>query len=439
MASPETSPVSQRLSTIEDYLLAGCMKRLAMTKPRRTLEVTSPKRPKNRNRTIAFAFDVDGVCVRGKEPIPGAREALRMLQDAKVPFIFLTNGGGLTEKAHVANLSTRLNMSLDEKQFVQSHSPFHDLVPLYKDKTILCLGGHGDQIRDLAQEYGFQNVITSSDLMAEWEHIHPFPEMTKEHHSSYGVRSGILHETEIAAILVWSSPRDWCLDLQVVTDLLLSSGGLFGKKSALVGDMTLPNNGYLQDGQPKLYFCNPDFEWATQHMHPRFAQGAFREALLGVWAYATKNEAALEYTIMGKPSQTTYVYGEKVLQSYNDFIHNDSEVCPAIDTVYMIGDNPESDIRGAMNFKSQFGAQWKSILVETGVYVPGTVPSERPNHIATDIMEAVKWALHEKGYAVNENQERIVVGDVKDNKEVPQVSTFTLHLDGSSRSNTRRV
>lgn len=32
--------------------------------------------------------------MRGPEVLPGARESLRALEDARVPFVFVTNGGG---------------------------------------------------------------------------------------------------------------------------------------------------------------------------------------------------------------------------------------------------------------------------------------------------------------------------------------------------------
>ncbi|KAI1845095.1 hypothetical protein JX266_008642 [Neoarthrinium moseri] len=347
--------------------------------------------------TIAFAFDIDGVLLKGTKPIPGARQTIKMLQDKKVPFILLTNGGGLTEKDHVAKLNLRLGLELDEKQFVQSHTPFYDLVPKYKNKTILALGGHGQNIRKLAHAYGFEKVLTSSDLLAEWEHIHPFPELTKSHHDEHGQRIDQPQNVEIAAILVWSSPRDWCLDLQVVSDLLLSSGGKLDKKSMRNDQVHLPNNGYLQDGQPKLYFCNPDFEWATQHEHPRFAQGAFREALKGVWAYATRGKAELQYTIIGKPTEATYAYGEKTLHLWNERLGEELGLNRKIKTVYMIGDNPESDIRGANAFKSHIGAEWKSILVESGVYEAGSKPSYMPTLTAKDVKDAVEKALALEG------------------------------------------
>ncbi|KAI0009899.1 HAD-superfamily hydrolase [Xylariaceae sp. FL0662B] len=359
--------------------------------------------------TIAFAFDIDGVLMKGTKPVEGAREAIQELKRRNIPFVFLTNGGGLTEEAHVARLAQRLDLTLDTQQFVQSHTPYHDLVPEYGDKTVLALGGHGQQIRELAQAYGFKKVVTSSDVMMECEHIHPFPEMTRAHHDEHGRRGSDedrdgLGATQISAILVWTSPRDWCLDLQLVGDLLLSAGGRLGTRSAKNGDCRLPNNGYLQDGQPKLFFCNPDFEWCTEHEHPRFAQGAFREALRGVWAFATRGRAHLEYTVLGKPSEATYVYAEKALRRYNEALaEGDGAPAPAraIRAVYMVGDNPESDIVGANTFKSRHDLAWKSVLVETGVHAAGSVPSHRPDHIARDVKEAVEWALQMEGVGIN--------------------------------------
>lgn len=340
----------------------------------------------------AFAFDIDGVLVHGKNPIPGARETLRRLQENGIPFIFLTNSGGVTEKVNLEKLALRLgDITFDEAQMVQSHTPFHALVEQYQDKTILVLGGHGDNIRQVANGYGFRNVVTSSDLVVQDEHVHPFPEMTKAHHDQYGRKWSASHPPQIAAIMVWSSPRDWCLDLQVTIDLLLSSKGVVNTRSELNGNPTLSNSGYLQDGQPKLFFCNPDLEWKTEHEHPRLAQGAFREALRGLWNHATQGAAQLEYTICGKPTHTTYQYGERALQDL--IAANPSLDGGDIEFVYMIGDNSASDIAGANTYKPQRGYRWRSVLVETGVYRTGTIPAHVPNHIAKDVKVAVEWAL----------------------------------------------
>ncbi|KAI6778916.1 uncharacterized protein J7T54_003852 [Emericellopsis cladophorae] len=342
---------------------------------------------------VAFAFDIDGVLVNGKTPIAGARETLRYLQDHGIPFIFLTNSGGVTEKVNLEKLASRLgDITFDETQIVQSHTPFRALVDEYKDKTVLVLGGHGDNIRQAANEYGFRKVVTSSDLMIQDEHVHPFPEMTKAHHEEFGRKGDDTQPLRIAAIMVWSSPRDWCLDLQVTLDLLLSSKGIVNTRSDKNNNPDLADKGFLQDEQPKLYFCNPDFEWSTKHQNPRLAQGGFREALLGIWHHATKGACDLQYTICGKPTRTTYEYGERAM---NDLIVAN----PALDganvtTIFMIGDNPESDIAGANTFKTLGNYHWRSVLVETGVYRAGTIPTQTPDQTFKDVTEAVQWALN---------------------------------------------
>ncbi|KAK7753961.1 hypothetical protein SLS62_004060 [Diatrype stigma] len=369
-------------------------------------------------RDVAFAFDIDGVLVKGTQPLPGARDTLHMLQNGGVPFIFLTNGGGLTEAAHVARVGQRLGLQgLDSRQFIQSHTPFYDLVGEYGDQNVLVLGGHGQQIRKLAQAYGFQHVFTTSDLAATAPSIHPFPEMTAGHHAEHGtvLRLCPKNPTRIAAILVWSSPRDWCLDLQVVADLLLSEGGYLGANpSPKNGDRRLPNAGYQQDGQPGLYFCNPDLEWATSHPQPRLAQGGFCAALEGIFRKLTGGLGELQYKVCGKPTQLTYEFAERALLAWCDILDQqqqqrrqqaqpDSAEAGAagaqesgsgrIKTVYMIGDNPASDIAGANAYSSKYGLQWRSVLVETGVYVKGTSTPHTPVHVARNVKEAVEWAL----------------------------------------------
>ena len=164
------------------------------------------------NSKIAFAFDIDGVLIRGGEPLPGAKAALEFLQRQKIPFIFLTNGGGMTEKDHVALHGGRLSMTnLSEHQFVQSHSPFQDLVPSLKDKNILILGGVGNKIREVAQSYGFNLVLTSSDICKADPKAYLFTEYTRDSHMEHGsdtIRRGPNGEIQVSAIMVWSSPRD---------------------------------------------------------------------------------------------------------------------------------------------------------------------------------------------------------------------------------------
>lgn len=69
-----------------------------------------------------------------------------------------------------------------------------------------------------------------------------------------------------------------------------------------------------------------------------------------------------------------------------------------LERVFMVGDNPESDIRGANEFQSPDGTEWTSVLVNTGVYREGSKPAYAPKVIVKDVLEAVKWALREEGW-----------------------------------------
>ena len=100
---------------------------------------------------------IDGVLLRSSTPIPGACKSLRYLQAHSIPFILLTNGGGKTEAQRVSDLSRHLDVPLDVNMFVQSHTPFTQLVegnkrlPRLKDECVLVLGGEGNQCRDVAE------------------------------------------------------------------------------------------------------------------------------------------------------------------------------------------------------------------------------------------------------------------------------------------------
>lgn len=184
-------------------------------------------------------------------------------------------------------------------------------------------------------------------------------------------------------------------------DLLLSKEGYLGTYSSKNGDETLPNRGWQQHNQPKLYFSNPDLFWAAQYHLPRFGQGAFQAALQGVWN-ATTGDAKLEMTVIGKPHAHTYEYAEKVLDNHHTEMLRQRGVERTdqnkIQRVYMVGDNPESDIRGANEFKSPLKTEWESILVKTGVYKDGTVPAYTPKAIVNDVALAIRWALQQEGY-----------------------------------------
>ena len=108
---------------------------------------------------MLIKISIDGVLLRGGTPLPGASEALNILRAKHIPFILLTNGGGKHESARVAELSKKLGgVFLTEENFVQSHTPFKQLVhgteshERLGEKTVLVTGGDGDKCRKVAEQ-----------------------------------------------------------------------------------------------------------------------------------------------------------------------------------------------------------------------------------------------------------------------------------------------
>lgn len=207
--------------------------------------------------------------------------------------------------------------------------------------------------------YGFTDVITPADLITTFPDLWPFA--SHQSYSSYG--KSLRHKTlsnmnsnhepsaiKIDAILVFNDPRDWALDAQIILDLLMSHQGYLGSISSKNATPSLPNRGWQQDGQPTLYFSNPDLLWAAAYHLPRMGQGAFREAFKGLWGAVTggpEKGVELQMQMFGKPYQGTYEYAEKMLQAHrNELLRTSGGVDGGTQTglkhVYMIGGEPNS-------------------------------------------------------------------------------------------------
>ncbi|GJC97477.1 HAD-superfamily subfamily IIA hydrolase [Colletotrichum higginsianum] len=372
--------------------------------------------------SFAFAFEaatdekasIDGVLLHVAKPIPGAAESLRYLNDNNIPFILLTNGGGRPEAVRVRDLSEKLGVELSVDNFVQSHTPFQELVHGPEglgDKTIFVTGADAQKCREIARQYGFKNVVTPADIIHAYPDVFPFDRLMKSVYASTHeplpkpiyTGGGDAAESEVLkidAMFVFNDPRDWALDIQIITDLLLSRGGVLGTYSTKNGDAALPNGGWQQDGQPALVYSNADLVWPTTYHLPRFGQGAFQAAVAGVWREVTGG-AALRTTVFGKPFATTYRYAERVLNAHRRAVlgktsRDVGELAP-LKTVYMVGDNPESDIRGANDYSND-ETEWSSVLVRTGVWKQERgPPTHAPKMIVDDVKAAVEWALQREG------------------------------------------
>lgn len=315
---------------------------------------------------FAFVFDIDGVLVRGSKAIPQARDALSLLDKAKVPFILLTNGGGVSERSRVEFLSERLDFPLSPLQIVQSHTPMKYWAQNGTYKRVLAVGGVNDNVRHVAREYGFPDVILPIDIVNQDRSVSPHHRFTEEEFAKYAVDVDL--SSPIEAVLVFNDPRDMNTDIQIVSDVLNSEGGVVGTKRRR------PDENAHVPAVP-LTFSNNDFLWANDYSLPRFGQGSFRMITESLYSElnALDKLQTLQLTILGKPFKVQHDYAHWVLMEWNKVLHGHKEhgFMPQLNKepiglpfqkIYMVGDNPESDIRGA-NLNG-----WESVLLRTGVY-----------------------------------------------------------------------
>ncbi|KAG7808603.1 hypothetical protein KL921_003685 [Ogataea angusta] len=411
--------------------------------------------------SYAFAFDIDGVIVKGPETIPYAREAIKMLNgenkyNIKVPYIFVTNGGGRPESERAKELSERLGVEITEDQIIQGHTPMKDLVAVYNN--VLVVGGVGDKCRKVAEGYGFKNVYIPLDVMYWNPSVTPYYTLTEED-KKVCKKDVDFSKTKIDAILVFADSRNWAADQQIILELLMSKNGVMGTVSET-----------FEEG-PSIYFAHSDFIWATNYKLSRYGMGALQVSIAALYREHTGKE--LKVTRFGKPQRGTFKFAEKVLKNWRQDVLEEhvEEITSAVASEFSgeDGEEEEEDEEEALSFKTpaqkadekkkeekqKDGKQkteakrgvfsesdsddsddedegltiqklsqltldlppastvyfvgdtpesdirfanshdesWHSILVKTGVYQEGTVPKYQPKYTCDNVLEAVKYAI----------------------------------------------
>ncbi|KAJ5541797.1 haloacid dehalogenase-like hydrolase [Penicillium pulvis] len=330
-------------------------------------------------KNMAFAFDIDGVLVHGNNPIQEGRDTLKMLNGdnelgIKFPYILLTNGGGKTEKARTEQLSEILEQPVHLDQFIQSHTPMQALAEYYD--TVLVCGGEGYKIRDVAEQYGFKNVIHPKDILAWDPTISPQRYFTEE--DLKGARPRDFSKVKFDAILCFAESWDMMTDFQIINDLLMSEDGYL---------LTRTKNPKEHKHIP-IYFSQGDLLCPTEHKGPpRLHLGAFRLGVEAMYKATSGND--LERVLYGKPERATYIYADEVMQDWMEDLHGEKKLPK---NIYMIGDNPASDIVGG----NMYG--WNTCLVRTGVFQGGDNDEENPANFGVfkNVKEAVQAAIRKE-------------------------------------------
>lgn len=88
--------------------------------------------------------------------------------------------------------------------------------------------------------------------------------------------------------------------------------------------------------------CNTDMVWMAEASMPRFGHGTFLHCLEQIYRKLSGRE--LKYNaIVGKPSEITYYYAERMLKKHAESIG----INTSIRRMYAVGDNLDTDIYGA--------------------------------------------------------------------------------------------
>ncbi|XP_057309288.1 haloacid dehalogenase-like hydrolase domain-containing 5 [Hydractinia symbiolongicarpus] len=339
---------------------------------------------------VGVVFDIDGVLVRGRKVIPCAKEAIRKLELRDIPIIYLTNGGCETEEKKAQYLQRQIGVQIDPGQVVLSHSPLRILDILHHKHVVVS--GQGP-VSEIAEMCGFSKVSHIDDIDCH------FPELDVNDRRKRD-RMPISPKKPfypIEAVLLMGEPVNWEKSLQIILDVLLTSG--------------IPNqrHPHFTGIHIPVVAVNTDYLWMSEAANPRLGHGGFLLCLESVFLKLTGKR--LEYTaILGKPNLFTYRYTEGVM--YN-LVRKKFGVVGRTQTIYGIGDNIDTDIYGANLYNNYLKAvqgsdistdaihphshvrpdRMKSILVKTGVFGFEEGVWEEVNHLHRDTICRAELAV----------------------------------------------
>ncbi|KAG1957609.1 haloacid dehalogenase-like hydrolase domain-containing 5 [Pimephales promelas] len=289
---------------------------------------------------FGLLFDIDGVLVRGRTPIPAAKQCFRDLVDGdgkyKVPVVFVTNAGNSLRQTKAEQLSHLLEVEVSPDQVVLSHSPlrvftqFHDLCVL--------VSGQGPVV-EVAHNIGFKNVVTI-DMLRE---AFPLQDMVDHHRRPKDIIPPSKGLPPIDAVVLFGEPIRWETNLQLIVDVLLTNG----RPGNTVTSLHYPHIPVLA--------CNMDLLWMAEAKNPRFGHGMFLVCLESIYKKITGCELKYE-ALIGKPSVVTYNYAELLIRQQAESLGWTRPV----ERLYAIGDNPMADIYGANLYNRYLKAMHRS-------------------------------------------------------------------------------
>ncbi|KAJ7997620.1 hypothetical protein DPEC_G00214020 [Dallia pectoralis] len=309
---------------------------------------------------FGLLFDIDGVLVRGRTPIPAAKQIFRNLVDRKgrykVPVVFVTNAGNSLRQTKAEQLSHQLEVEVSPDQVVLSHSPLR-MFSQYHQMCVL-VSGQGP-VLDVAHNLGFQNVVTI-DMLRE---AFPLQDVVDHSRRPKDTVPPTKHLPPIEAIILFGEPVRWETNLQLIMDVLLTNG----RPGNVLTSLQYPHLPVLA--------CNMDLMWMAEAKNPRFGHGMFLVCLESLYRKVTGCELKYE-ALIGKPSMVTYNYAELLVRQQAESLGWTRPV----ERLYAIGDNPMADIYGANLYnrylESCHNSRTQMFLKQSGGGEPQSQPLE---------------------------------------------------------------
>lgn len=277
--------------------------------------------------TFGLLFDIDGVLVRGRTPIPAAKQCFRKLVDHngkyKVPVVFVTNAGNCMRQTKAEHLSQLLETEVSPDQVMLSHSPLRMFTQFHK--MCVLVSGQGP-VQEVAHNLGFEDVVTIDAL----RDAYPLLDVVDHNRRPKDTIPPTKGLRKIDAVILFGEPVRWETNLQLIVDVLLTSGN--------------PDNNWNTVQYPHIpvLACNMDLLWMAEAKNPRFGHGMFLVCLENLYKKITGYDLKYE-ALIGKPSVVTYNYAELLIRQQAQKLGWTTPV----KRLYAIGDNPMADIYGA--------------------------------------------------------------------------------------------
>lgn len=353
---------------------------------------------------ISFVFDMDVLLTtQGSEtaqPGPGVINTLLHLQHHHIPFVILFNGVRMQEQDIADMLNTHFSLPRDIswRSIGVATSPMRDMPQHCYMKSVLVIGGNGEDARKLAWDYGFEFVLTTSEFAYFYPKYAkyrspatiPLEERRKE-------KRWIMKERRhfhIEAIFAMWEPDNWDRDTDITIDLLLNGGKIdqpFEIPSAMHGSDRLT---FIRKHAPSFHVFSggvPD-RFGTKDNQETSWLGHLRAE----WAKHPCTYPPLNITQCGTQpmTQPTTRYAEGLVARANALAAaaeqgidpREAVQTPNPKTVYLVG------AQRHRRYFSRFGARWLDILVQ-GQEI--SLHAE-PWHVAPDVRAAVDHAMAEE-------------------------------------------